>query len=301
MEEFRRPELRTVIGNLIDDRLALGLARDFIGRIERGAEEASRDRDPRLHVKSLRDRTDALIRIKSSLGPLMIGMRSSKNRKEAVMASYGPFSSGGGPVDTVAVRLDRIDLGRPGSRGPHHKEYWPIHSSDVCAMIRIHTIARYIQRTGGREPEELLPVLKRAGAWSMIAKAFDVPGSWMLPVENGLICATGGIWSQKQGGEERRVPFIRTFIARGNFRPRNAQIWDRLVSAGALEKTPSLLSENTDPDLFRLWELMWKEGREWDRMRAHAIRVRDGNGHDLPVPDHGRDPDLEEMDGPEPV
>jgi hypothetical protein len=171
---------------------------------------------------------------------------------------------------------------------------------DVAAMIQIHAIARYIQRTGEREPDALLPVLKRAACWSMISLAFDLPGSWMLPVENGLICATGGRWKQSAEEEGRRVPFIRTFIAKENFRPRSAEVWNRLVDAGALERTPLLLAQNKDPELFRLWGLMAQEGRAWDERRAYAKRLQEGRGP-VPVPSGG-DPEGEELDDdPEPV
>jgi hypothetical protein len=275
LEQIRKPRLKTAVGNRIDDRLALGLARDFIGRIEREADEANRRRDPNLRVMSVRERRDALTRIRDSMGPLFIGMTSQKKFRQALMASYAPVRLGKGPVDTLAVRLDWMDFGRPGSRGAYHKKAWPVHTTELSSIIRIHAISRYIQRTGHRDPEELFPLLKRAAKWSSIARSFNVPGSWMLPVEDGLICAGSLRWTDGLGGEAIRVPVIRTFIARDNFRPRNAEVWGRLVDAGALELNPSLLTENTDRDLFRVWDLMRQEGMAWDQRREYAKRLRD--------------------------
>lgn len=302
MDQTKKRGIKTAVGNRIDDRLALGLARDFIRRVEAEADEADRRRDPRLRVMSVRERRDALIRIRDSMGPLFIGMTSQKKYRQALMASYAPVRLGKGPVDTLAVRLDWMDLGRPGSRGAYHKKAWPVHTTELSSIIRIHAISRYIQRTGHRDPEELFPLLKRAAKWSSIARSFNVPGSWMLPVENGLICAGSLRWTDGLGGEEIRVPVIRTFIARNNFRPRNAEVWGRLVDAGALELSPSLLSENKDPDLFRVWDLLWQEGKAWDQRREHAKRLREERASAVTVEiDEDQEVGLEDPGDPEPA
>jgi hypothetical protein len=295
---------RTAAGNRIDGRLALGIARTFLNRISLDADKALERADKRLSARSFADRKDALIRLRRAAGPLYIGMAASKNLREAVLARYEPFSlEEGRPVDSVGVMVDQIDLAAPGSRGPFHATYWPYHSPKFAAIIQIHAIARLVQRSGVSDPNEILKVLKTVSAWSSIATHDGDAGSWMLPMENGLVCAQNVTLKSADpeiGG--LNVPLIKTFIDCGSFRHQNAGAWERLVANGILETRPKFPSrEAPEAEHLRLWALMRDEGRGWDLRHAHALRMRaeaeDGDGsEDLDIDRE----DMDDMEAPYP-
>ena len=269
---------RTIIGNRIDDRLALGMARTLLNRVAVQADKALDAVDRSLATSSARARRDSLLKVKSGMGPLFIGIVAKKNNWHALTARYAPVASREGkPFDGVAVVLEGIDLRARGTSGPTHHEHWPFHSPKVAALIEIHAIARIMQRSGTQDQAEVFRILRRVAAWSSIAAGREDPGSWMLPTENGLICArNSGPDAEKLddwGGQPLVV--VKTFIDRESFRIQTDGAWRRLVDCGALDAQPKMPSwDAPDPEHLRLWELMRDEGRGWDIRRAHALSVK---------------------------
>jgi len=265
---------RTAAGNLIDDRLALGIARTFINEIARGGKE-SRTRLPRgLRCRSQRERRAAFLSLREASGPLFLGMSVKKNLREGIIASLSPHREPDKPYNAIFVLVSGVDLGRPGKRGATHDRYWPYHDISAAAMIDIHALARLVQRAGKRDPEEIRQVLKRVACWASIARASEDPGSWMMPVPDGLICAQTTL-SALPGVSDwpTPVPIIKTFIDRGALNENNAGAWERLVGNGALESAPRFPSfDPPDPKHLRIWDLMRDEGRGWDLRRDHAVR-----------------------------
>jgi len=265
---------RTPAGNLIDDRLALGIARTFINEIALGGKE-SRARLPKgLKCRSQRERKTAFLSLREASGPLFLGMSVKKNLREGVIATLSPHREPDQPYNAIFVLVSGVDLGRPGKRGATHDRYWPYHDISAAAMIDIHALARLVQRTGKREPEQISRVLKRVACWASIARAAADPGSWMMPVPDGIICAQTTLTSLPGVSEvPTPVPIIKTFIDRAALNVHNAGAWDRLVSNGALESAPKFPSFNPpEPDHLRIWDLMRDEGRGWDLRREHAAR-----------------------------
>lgn len=278
---------RTAAGNLIDDRLALGIARTFIDQIARGG-KASRARLPKgLKCRSQRERKTAFLSLREASGPLFLGMSVKKNLREGVIATLSPHREPDKPYNAIFVLVSGVDLGRPGKRGATHDRFWPYHDISAAAMIDIHALARLIQRTGKREPEEISRVLKRVACWASIARSSEDPGSWMMPVPDGLICAQTTL-SALPGVSDwpAPVPIVKTFIDRGALNAHNAGAWERLVSNGALESAPRFPSfDPPDPEHLRIWDLMRDEGRGWDLRRDHAVQGKTSE----PDPTEGQD------------
>ncbi len=279
---------RTVAGNLIDNRLALGIARSFIGEIDQAGSRAEARYPRELPCGSQRERKAAFLRLKEACGPLFLGMSVRPNLREGLVAALSPHREPDRPYNAIAVITYAVDLGRPGRRGPRHEAHWPYYDMIPSAMIDIHALARLVQRAGTREPAEILGLLRRVSAWSAIATGSGDVGSWMLPVGNGLVCAQrSGMVVPGFRDEPVPVPLIKTFISRDGFNLQNAGAWDRLVANGALEARPRFPSfDAPDPEHVRLWGLMRDEGRGWDLRREHAIRTR------------GRTEDLQDETGP---
>lgn len=268
---------RTVVGNLIDDSLALGMARTLLGRVEAQSRTAARALDPVIATDSIRDRKESLLKLRASKGPFFIGMTTRKNYWHGRVAYYVPIGDKTRTRMTgLAVFQEDIDLRSTGPNGPEGNKRWPYRGLRISAVIEIHAIARFMQRSGNHDPRDVFGLLRQVASWSTVATRHDEIGSWMLPTENGLVCARNCRPSSEWINLplESQVVLVKTFIDKNGLRTQNAGAWNRLVENGALAAQPKLPDWNEPTaEQDRLWALMRDEGRGWDMRRAHAMSL----------------------------
>lgn len=283
---------RTVIGNRIDDRLALGIARTMLTRVDAQRRAARMPDGQTLHVASRSERIRSLQAIGRSFGPLFIGIVPRKNYWQADMATYSTRRGRpGAPICGLSVMTWSIDL-RSGTfeRPKDTTLRWPFSGVQMIATVDIHAIARIIQRSPRRSQAEIFGLLRDAACWSRVALAEsgNDGGSWMMPTGDGLLCAM----TEKVGDEAvpgcvdlvgRQVVVIKTFVDRSRFRTQSSGAWKRLVDCGGLEDPPRLLEATPLSDRHRqLWRIMRDEGRGWDIRRQHAeLRHAAPSGSDM--------------------
>lgn len=270
---------KTIVGNRIDDRLALGMARGILTRFGHRLDigEVSPERSLKTH--SERSRRASLKIIEETMGRSFLGMVARKGYFEARYAHLVTMSAGSGKLpDTLAVLKSDVDLHSGGGRDSYHAEHWPFtQRAQVFALIEVHAIARLFQRGGAHDETSALDVLLRAASWSAIASRQGEEGSWMLPTDSGLICARNQYFPEseylKYGPEP--VAVIKTFVGKDDMTDQSRYSWEALKSIGAMHTTPKLATwRDPDPEHVAIWQSLRNEGRAWDFRRQHARRAR---------------------------
>lgn len=271
---------RTIAGNRIDDRLALGFARTLLNRVESRYQAALPPAGQVLPIASRSDRIHSLRELARSFGPFFIGIVPRKNYWLADLATYfARRNTPEAPICGISVAIWSIDLRSGGLERPSGIILrWPFSSVQMVATVDIHAIARIIQRSPRRSQAEIFGLLRDAACWSRVALAEgnEDPGSWMMPTRDGLLCATtrkmdDSIATALGRPSSPEISVIKTFIDRSRFRIQHSGAWQRLVDCGGLEAPPRLLDAGPVSERHRqLWQVMRDEGRGWDIRRRRA-------------------------------
>lgn len=270
--------------NQVDDRLAIGLSREIIRKV--GVWNGPSNPEPFiLKAKSENQRKKAMCILRDDMKNKLIGFKVKKGFFEARMGFFEAFSSKPGkPHDALVVLTSDIDLRQQGSRGPHHHENWPFVSNPrISAFIEVHAIARLIQRGGAETMEDVMAVLKRAAAWSDHVTWKQEEGSWMLPIDTGIVFIQNRELPEERGFKPGMSPacMIKTFISYDRLSTRYQDAWRRLSGMGIMDTSPAYPSWSPmSEDHEKMWQAMREEGRFRD-MRQQNLNADMGNSPDM--------------------
>lgn len=287
--------LRTSVGNRIDERLALGMAREIIRKASHAGRSMSK-KDRTLKIFSERGRQTSLDLIRKDFGNKLIGMVAKKGFFEARIGYFQAIPSHDeGPLDTLAIITRDIDLRKEGARGPLHARNWPfIDDGMISALIEVHAIARLIQRGGAESVSDVMSTIVKVASWSDMITRRCEHGSWMIPIDTGLVFAQNKILPPERGVEccGHPVTVIKTFISHEKFGNHHRDAWRRLSRTGLMDAQPKYPTwKESQPEYEPMWEMMRAEGYAWDLRKYHALqksrKVREDatiDAHEPPPP-----------------
>lgn len=264
--------------NGIDERLAIGLARDIIRKV--GVRNVSCNGETiALKVRSERQRRKSLSILRDDVKNKLIGFKVKKGFFDARIGFFEAFSSRPGAAhDALVVLTSDIDLRLSGRNGPLNSEHWPfVGSPKISALIEVHAIARLIQRGGAETMCDVMDILKRAAAWSDHVTMKSETGSWMLPIDTGMVFIQNQVLPEERGFKAGMSPacMVKTFISHDRLGVRYSDAWRRLAAMGIMDTAPSYPSwEPMSDEHEKMWQAMREEGRRCDLRRERFVQIR---------------------------
>lgn len=259
---------RTIVGNRIDAKLALGLVN-----------QAVQEADARVGRKRLRPpeglgnetaRRRFVDRMSKALGACRLGTVISKNCMRVALGTLSKAEmTDGWEGLAVAQEIWNLDPKHPENfeAGLYHLE-----GIEMEAFIDKHVMARLAQRRGEKTLDGFLAALSPVWGWCRLANHTRILGVFHVPVAEGTICCERNF--MKVDGvavTEEPVTRITTYLDGRDMNASNLEAWQRLVAAGALEVQPRFprLSHPTlaETDLL---VAMRREGAGWEKRRDFA-------------------------------
>jgi hypothetical protein len=115
-----------------------------------------------------------------------------------------------------------------------------------------------------------------AWGWAPVADSVGINGSYMIPVETGMLCSERLKSAEPcEKGGERWNTTVKTFIGLSDMNEKNIAAWKYLRDSGCILSTPKF--PNSNPDVSRAREVqmlqMRIEGKAWEGRRDYALKM----------------------------
>lgn len=302
----QKPQIgRTSVGNILTDKQAHGYAISMIRQVKKRSDiaaENAKAHKPRQHrPASQRDRMVIINNVKENYAHTFLRTIIHKRALRARMLFLSGIGRRNSSGDALVITQTDFNF-----TDKHIDQYGSPLSHCVIAGIEAHLLARIMQRSTRRTLDDMRQLLDAAASWSSVPSRLGLAGTWMMPTEDGLICAqahnheetdTDSRWV---AGVLSNMSIIKTFISSHDMSHNHQQARARLVAAGALMAPAFPTYDHVTAEQLQVWKLMREEGAAWEARRGifapQAVPIGNFSAADLGFAMRSRCKDVPSVD-----